>query len=226
MAQLDPVNFSYRYRYLAAQGWSLHRSGGGCFGFSKFRQRLSLTTVWLLSRMHFRIAILTPASEIQWNHINDTQHFALRFLSSNNLRINSSYLLQKTATSKCVSQIWYGNCGFRLSSIMIDVTVSFFSRISVAPVSRQSKLGNHSIGHWMLSRATFSCRESEWRRTKRTSITASAWYLTSGSALVRLCEHPRSFVLHLTLFVFGYSIPLILNLIYEKIKNASTKVHV
>jgi len=58
----------YRDGYLAAQGWSLHRSGGGCFGFSTLRQRLSLTGVWLLSRMHFRIVVRRPArcNELQF----------------------------------------------------------------------------------------------------------------------------------------------------------------
>lgn len=48
-------------QYLAAQGWSLHRSGGGWLGFSTLRQRLSLTGAWLLSRMHFRTVVRKPA---------------------------------------------------------------------------------------------------------------------------------------------------------------------
>lgn len=66
----------YRYRYLAGQGWSLHRSGGG-FGFPTLRQRLSLTGVWLLSRMHSRIVERMPVNKDIANSSNDVSQVFL-----------------------------------------------------------------------------------------------------------------------------------------------------
>lgn len=65
--------------YLAAQGWSLHCSGGG-FGFPTLRQRLSLTGVWLLSRMHFRIVERMPISKDIANSSNDMNKYYAAYL--------------------------------------------------------------------------------------------------------------------------------------------------
>lgn len=96
-----------RDKYLAAHGWSLHRSGGECFGFSTLRQRLSTTGVWLLSRMHFRIVVRTPAKCSELNGETMSLRISRFIIPSINLKCNfSQQETDLTLTLLKIFQLW------------------------------------------------------------------------------------------------------------------------